>query len=197
MGIAVGSNRQLYAEPTSELSVTAGGERGWGHIGQSLARVEHLVGAGAGVSAQVGLRVRPSVVLGLRGGYGRISAGDALPMNTDVRAYEAGAYVELRFHDTRAAWRPWFGVSTSWRKLAIDYQTGKDTSYHAIDIVRLQVGFERRFAPSTVIGPVLGLSASTFIAQNSPQTRHLERIVDPGASWFLFAGLRARFEVGE
>ena len=193
--VLVATSAPAFAGNVLELTATVDVERGWGHIGESLARLERLIDGGPGVEGQLGLRKHDHFAWGIRGGFARLAVGATVPDGTDIREYEAGLYGEVRFATT-GGWRPWLGFATGWRKLVLDYEAGKDTSYHAWDLMRLQVGFERRIAPGLFVAPLLGYTGSVFVAQNSEQTRNFDVIVEPGISWFVFAGMRVRFEAG-
>jgi len=177
-----------------EIAVGGGYLQGAGDVAESQATVDDLSGPGSSLELQIGVRVTPLLVLGVYGSCSRLTTGGPLPADTEVSSATLGLFAERHFRPRRSI-DPWIGLSAGWRGLWLVPASGKNTSFHGVDFARVQVGLDYRFSPRLAIGPVLGVSAGTFLVEDGPQSGGASRPHDPGVHIFFFGGLQARFDL--
>jgi hypothetical protein len=177
-----------------EIGLGAGYVQGAGRIGESQAAVQDVAGPGAMAEIHLGYRATPRLAIGAYGSYSRSRAGMLLPAGSDVIGVTAGLYAEWHVRPSRAV-DQWIGVASGLRGLWLVPTVGKRTTYKGWELFQLQLGLDIRFTPAISVGPVIGASVNMFLTQDGPQTGAYQKVSDPGASVFVFGGLRARFDL--
>lgn len=174
-----------------EIAIGGGYTQGAGGAGMA-GNLEDLTGAGGNLEAQLGVRLSPNFTLGGYGTLARFHAGDML---ADGRAWGATAGVQARWNarEDRAV-DPWISVGAGWRGLWLSPAEGGSHRAHGGEL-RVQLGVDYRLSPTFAIAPVAGVSASTFLVEDSAMDG-LVRIHDRELDVFGFTGLLGRFDLG-
>lgn len=159
--------------------------------GDGAMSVPDLSGAGGASELEVAYRVTPHLTLGVYGlfeAYGSSDDGDDRTFVGLTAGLQAGWHV-------RPASRidPWLTVGAGGRSLRIDDdRAAEDDDLVGIELARLQLGVDYRVTPAISIGPVLGASASMFLAHDDGMTDGFDEIDDKAVNWTITTGLRAR-----
>jgi hypothetical protein len=175
-----------------EVAVGAGYTQGAGGAGQ-VGSLEDITGAGGNVELQVGVRVTPNWTLGGYGTMARFSGGDSL---NDGHAWGATAGVQARWNARESrSLDPWISLGAGWRGLWVRPSGQAEASTHGGEL-RLQLGVDYRISPTLAISPVVGASASMFVAEDGPMTDGLRQIDDKQLNVYGFTGVLGRFDLG-
>ncbi len=179
-----------------ELQIGGGFTEGFGNVAERFPSVRDLSGPGGTVQATIGFRASPGFMIGLYGSAAQLTRGDTLARGTDVRSATAGIQADFHFRPSYAL-DPWVSVASGWRGMWTDPDVGKTTSFHGLEIARLQVGLDFRLTPGVAVAPVVGGDASMFLTADREGTDGFANIESPRVNVFLFGGLQARFDIGE
>jgi hypothetical protein len=177
-----------------EVAVGAGYTQGVGGAG-SVGSLEDLTGPGGSVELQLGLRASPGWSLGLYSTLARFRRGDESADGT--RAYGATAGVQAVWHSRESrSLDPWVSVGAGWRGLWLSPRGGDTISVHGVEVFRLQLGIDYRFTPWLSVAPVIGASASLFLAEDASMDSSLTAIHDNRLNLYGFTGVLGRFDLG-
>lgn len=179
---AISGALELAFGGTSTMSV--------GEVGGGMADAADLIGPGGALELQIGYRLTPALAIGAYGTLQPFSDGSGHESDPDSQGGAIG--IEADYHTSpRSDVDPWISVGTGVRWLRVD-DDGRSTLIGA-ELARLQVGADFRVTESVALGPVLGVSASYYEAQNTPMSSGYEELADKGVHWTLSAGVAVRF----
>jgi hypothetical protein len=177
-----------------EIGAQVGYTQGFGTLRQG-AGVRDVAGAGLGIGADVGVRVTPTFSISAGGQFQSFNADEALALGTAVRGASVGA--DATFHIApfgRAD--PWVSIGGGYRMLWEVPQGAEPTTLtHGLQLGRIQVGVDLRPSENVAVAPVIGADLDTFLWQKSTGAENA-KLITPGLSAYVFAGVRGRFDVG-
>jgi hypothetical protein len=176
-----------------ELTFAQGYSQGFGRADDGAKLTDYARG---GFSPQVGVgyRLDPRLMLGAYLEGTRYFASSSMP--DDTTTYGAAFGVQANWHFLPfSRLDPWIGVGTGGRAYFIDPSDGPAVALYGVDMLRVRVGADYRLGPSTSVGPMLGVTATSFIAHQTAGS-DAEDIDRPGFSSVIFAGMQGRFEIG-
>jgi hypothetical protein len=177
-----------------EVALGVGYTQGVGGAG-AAGNVEDITGAGGSLEAQIGVRLIPSLAVGMYGTYARFRHGDAFADGSNAQAITAGIQATWHARPARSL-DPWISLGTGWRGLWLSPAGVPSSSLQGIELARLQLGVDYRLSPRFAVSPVIGASASLFVAQDSVTTNGLMALHDNRLNLYGFTGLVGRFDVG-
>jgi hypothetical protein len=199
-----------YAPPSSYYVVPGGEKRAPGRLAAPRNALE--LSFGAGYTQGFGYLTRgvslPSVAtagLGLDFGLGyRFSAHWALMWGgqyqelTAQRSDAAGGFASslgAQYHfDPTHRIDPWVELGAGYRYLWESQQFGPVIQTHGFELAHLRAGLDLRADEQIAIGPVIGADATLFRWQDRPG--YSVYLANPQVSWFVYAGVQARFDIG-
>lgn len=177
-----------------ELAIGAGYTQGVGGAG-TAGSVEDVTGPGGGIELQLGLRATPQWSIALYGTVARFRHGDG--MADGSRAHSATAGVQAVWHSRAArSLDPWISVGAGWRGLWLSPRGAESSSVHGIELARIQLGIDYRFTPWFAIAPVIGASATAFVAEDAAMASSLSAVHDNRLNLYGFTGVLGRFDLG-
>ena len=176
-----------------EIGIGGGYSQGIGDIAKNMNTVQDVSGPGGGVELQLGYRIIPELAIGAYGTYSQQAKGDAMD-DGHAHGATAGVFANWHFRPARSI-DPWIGVATGWRALWTVPAEGENTTFHGLEIARLQVGLDYRITPEVAIAPVIGAGMSVFLTRNGPGTDGFDDVKGSHPSFFFFGGLLGRFDL--
>jgi outer membrane protein W len=196
-----------YAEPSSstpprmpairdalEVSVGAGWAQGSGDVDGTSTNVDDIAGAGINTQLQIGYRITPNLALAAYGSVSVHEDGSTLTAsNNDVVGVTTGLQADWHFQP-RSEIDPWISLGAGTRWLVTDDNAGGEHVRFGLDVARLQAGVDYRITPTFALGPVVGVSATTFLREYDGMTDSSSDIDDPSLSFHVHAGLLGRFD---
>lgn len=178
-----------------ELGISAGYSQGGGELGGNMADLDELAGPGAAIELSAGYRIIPHLSIGAYGTLAAYSEGDSLDSETSVLGASAGLQAVLHTRPDRSI-DPWVSIGAGWRGLWFDPTNGDTTALQGLDLARLQVGADYRVSKDVAIAPVIGVTMSMFLSEDSPMTDGYTEIDDKKVNITGFAGISGRFAFG-
>ena len=176
-----------------EIAVGAGYAQGTGDIADNMASVGDLSGAGGTGELKIGYRIIPELAIGAYGTLAAFAEGDQVD-NSNVMGATAGVFADWHILPAEEL-DPWIGLSSGWRTLWVDPDSGKGETLQGLELARLQVGLDYRITPEVAIAPVVGGALSMFVAHDGPGTDGYDEIDDQSVGVFFFGGVQGRFDL--
>lgn len=174
-----------------ELAFGGGYTQGVGGAGSS-GSVEDLSGPGGGFEAQLGWRVSPRFTAGAYGTIARFRRGDLMADGDQAWGATAGVQAIAHTRLSRAL-SPWGSLGTGVRGLWLTAAQQPTTKAYGLELARVQLGLDIRISPSFALSPVLGASASVWLAEDTPATAALSSVHDNRLNLYVFTGVLGRF----
>ena len=183
------------AAPTNafEIVVGTGYTQGFGNL-QSGVDLQSV--ATAGISADVGLgyRISPHWSVSAVGQYQEFdAAGNGYSARGLTGGLPAAAFHSMPYNRID----PWVQLGTGYRLLWLnhpDQTPGMMT--HGFELAKLTVGMDVRVSPGVAVAPLIGADLTLPLWESTGNAPSQE-IADPRVSAYVFAGLQARFDVGQ
>jgi hypothetical protein len=160
-----------------------------------MGNVEGLAGPGAMLELDVGYRILPHLAIGAYGTFSSYQRGDIVPGATDVRGASAGLQATVHFLPRRAV-DPWVSFGGGWKGLWLDPPDGKSTTFHGLELARIQIGIDYRLSRNVAVSPMIGGSLGRFFVEDSPMSDGSRDIKEREMHVTGFAGVGGRFDLG-
>ena len=176
-----------------ELSFAGGYAQGVGGAG-SEGSVEDLSGPGGSLEAQLGLRLSPRLSIGAYGTLARFRRGDLMADGNESWGATLGIQAIIHARPARSV-DPWLGLGTGVRGLWLTAPDAPSNRAYGLELARLQLGVDFRISSAIAISPVIGASASLWLAEDTPATEGLTSVSDNRLNLYVFTGLAGRFDV--
>jgi hypothetical protein len=90
---------------------------------------------------------------------------------------------------------PWLSLGTGVRGMWLTAPEAPSNRAYGLELGRLQLGVDFRISPSVAISPVIGASASLWLAEDTPATEGLTSVSDNRLNLYVFTGLMGRFDM--
>ncbi|HEX4421850.1 MAG TPA: hypothetical protein VH165_28255 [Kofleriaceae bacterium] len=177
-----------------ELAVAGGYTQGVGGAGD-MGAVQDVSGPGGNVEVQLGVRMSPTFSLGVYGTLARYQHGDALTDGNQAHGATAGVQALWHARPDRSV-DPWISIGTGWRGLWLTSPNVPSSTAYGLELARAQLGLDFRVSPGFALAPVVGASASVFLAEDTAMTTELTAIHDNRLNLYVFTGLLGRFDLG-
>jgi hypothetical protein len=177
-----------------EIGVSGSYNQGFGDLTSGGNRVQDTSQAGGGFELDLGWRVLPQLSLGVYGAGSQFSRASAALSGTDIQSVAAGVQAQW-FLRPYTGLNPWLGLGTGYRGYFIEPSGGGATALHGWEIARVQAGLDFRASREVSIGPFIGGSVDTFLAEKQPGTGY-QNLSGPAVAGFVEAGLVGRFDIG-
>jgi hypothetical protein len=176
-----------------ELSFGGGYTQGVGGAGD-IGSLDDMTGAGGTLEGQAGWRVTPHWAAGLYGTLAKFEHGAGLADGN--RAYGATAGAQATYHSRPArSVDPWLSLGTGVRGLWLTQHSQTRDRAYGLELARVQLGVDYRITPGVAIAPVIGASASVFLANDATMAGELTSVRDNRLNLYVFGGLLGRFDV--
>lgn len=173
-----------------EVSLGIGYTQGFGDIGKGTGTIADIGSVGAAAELGLGYRANPNLLVGVYAGASRYVQGNL--NRGSVCGYQAGVQGNWHFTPGQKL-DPWVGVGGGWRMLCLNEDAGS-TTFHGLDVARLQVGVDYQLSPTFAIAPVIGASLNMLLTAKGPLDTSFNNVTDPKLNVFVFGGITGRFD---
>jgi hypothetical protein len=154
----------------------------FGSLQQGIPQTE-VFSSGGYAALDIGLGVSRTTVLGVSADVSFLGADPQCTDACAARSFAAGAFV--RYHLVQGlSFDPWASAGIGWRQTRFE----DDITYSGLDWARLLIGGDWYFIDHLGIGPVLGLTATTFLSRSEGA------FAGPSVAMTFFIGGRIVFD---
>ncbi|HET9619848.1 MAG TPA: hypothetical protein VFP84_00680 [Kofleriaceae bacterium] len=177
-----------------EIALGGGYTQGVGGAG-AASPLEDTTGPGGNVEVQVGMRITPRLAVGVYGTLARYRHGELLADGNQAYGATGGVQAAWHVRPSRSV-DPWLSLGAGWRGLWLRQHGQPQVTAYGVELARLQVGVDYRISPALAVAPVVGASASVFVAQDTAKTDSFTAVRDDRLNLYVFGGLLGRFDIG-
>jgi hypothetical protein len=190
-------DRSVAGTPTAfEIAVGAGYTQGIGGAG-SAGQLEDMAGPGGSLELQLGMRLDPQLSLGFYGTVARFGRGDQAADGSRAQSATAGLQAVWHGRASRSV-DPWVSLGAGWRGLWLTPADAPARTLYGVELARLALGIDYRFSPGFAIAPMIGASATAFVAESAGQAMStgFAAIHENRLNLYVFTGVLGRFDIG-
>ncbi|WP_242337596.1 MULTISPECIES: hypothetical protein [Anaeromyxobacter] len=175
-----------------EVRLSSGYEQAFGEIGYALPSLGDYGGPGAALELAVAWRPVAAFALGVFGTGGLYARGGEPPAGAEVWSIAGGAQAELHVAPDER-WDPWIALGVALRRHGVEREGGTE-SFDGHEVLRLRLGFDRRFGARSTLGPVVAVALARFTRHERPDGSAVD-VPSPSLGLIAFAGLSAAFDL--